>query len=142
MAENKRIPVKWIRDKAKAAYEKDSCCYICETKAQLELHHLNSITLLLERWCKLKGYGINTDEEVLLIRDEFIEAHHTELYDQVYTLCNEHHVKLHGVYGKIPPMGSATRQANWIQIQRDKLVGKVQTEKLPSPFKKFIKEKL
>lgn len=139
MAENKRIPVKWIRDKAKAAYEKDSCCYICETKEHLELHHLNSVTLLLERWCASKGYSIDTDEQVVAIRDEFIEAHRVELYDEVYTLCNEHHVKLHGIYGKIPAIGSSKRQANWIQIQRDKLVGKIPTNVSPSPFSKFLK---
>ncbi len=139
MAENKRIPVKWIRDKAKAAYEKDSCCYICGTEEQLELHHLNSITLLLERWCSDKGYPINTDDQVIAIRDEFIEAHKVELYDEVFTLCNAHHVKLHGLYGKIPPIGSAKRQRGWLQIQRDKLAGKITVSDSPSPFSKFLK---
>lgn len=137
MAENKRIPVKWIRDKAKAAYEKDSECFICGTEQHLELHHLSSITLLLERWCKKKGYDISTDEQVVAIRDEFIEAHKVELYDDVYTLCNMHHVKLHGIYGKIPPIGSSKRQATWIQRQKDKVLG-IATGDSESPFKKFI----
>ena len=33
--ENKRIAVKWIRDRAKAAYTKQDCCYICGTELDL-----------------------------------------------------------------------------------------------------------
>lgn len=117
---NKRIPVKWIRDKAKAAYEKQSCCYICGTEQDLELHHLHSITLLLERWADAKGYDISTDDGILAVRDEFISEHRKELYDMVYTLCNRHHVALHGVYGKTPPWGSEQKQERWITIQREK----------------------
>lgn len=119
----KRIPVKWIRDKAKAAYIKTDRCYICETRAELELHHLNSITLLFVKWCELCGHCIDTDEDVLAIRDEFIAAHHDELYGQVYTLCNEHHKALHAIYGKSPAFGSAPKQKRWIDIQREKYEG-------------------
>jgi len=117
---NNRIPVKWVRDKAKAAYEKKSECFICEKTQDLELHHLHSVTILLERWAEQKGYDISTDEGILAVRDEFIEEHHVELYDQVYTLCNPHHVALHGVYGKAPKPGSEAKQARWIGIQREK----------------------
>lgn len=120
---NKRIPVKWIRDGAKAAYEKQDHCYICGTDQDLELHHTHSVTLLLESWCAKKGYDISTDEGVLAIRDEFIQAHKDELYNQVYTLCNPHHVKLHGVYGKAPPKGSEPKQVHWIEVQRQKFQG-------------------
>lgn len=118
---NKRIPVKWVRDRAKAAYEKKDHCYICSGTADLELHHLHSITILLEKWAERKGYDISTDDGILAVRDEFISEHHTELYEQVYTLCNRHHVALHGVFGKAPPPGSADRQARWIGIQQDKI---------------------
>ena len=119
---NKRIPVKWVRDRAKAAYEKKSECYICGTGADLELHHLHSITVLLETWAERKGYDISTDEGILAVRDEFIEEHKVELYDKVYTLCNRHHVALHGVYGKTPQPGSEPKQARWIEIQRNKVL--------------------
>jgi len=118
---NKRIPVKHVRDKAKSAYEKQDHCYICNTAQDLELHHLHSITLLLERWAQQCGYDISTDEGILAVRDEFISSHHAELYDQVYTLCNPHHVALHGVYGKAPQPGSEPKQARWIEIQREKV---------------------
>lgn len=117
---NKRIPVKWVRDRAKAAYEKKESCYICATKVDLELHHLHSITILLDTWAANKGYDISTDEGILAVRDEFIQEHKLELYDQVYTLCNRHHVALHGVYGKAPAVGSEKRQQRWIDIQREK----------------------
>lgn len=117
---NNRIPVKWVRDRAKAAYDKKDCCYICDTKEELELHHLTSITILLNTWADKMSYDISTDEGIIAVRDEFIESHHDELYNQVYTLCNTHHVKLHGVYGKAPLPLTAPKQKRWIEIQRSK----------------------
>lgn len=120
---NKRIPVKWIRDGAKSAYEKSDHCYICGSQNDLELHHTHSITLLLERWVEEKGYDISTDEAVLEIRDEFIKTHHHEIYEAVYTLCNHHHVKLHSIYGKAPALNTAVKQGEWIQKQKLKGTG-------------------
>ena len=135
---NNRIPVKWIRDKAKAAYEKQSNCYVCGTAADLELHHLHSITILLNRWADRKGYDISTDDGILAVRDEFIAEHRIELYDLVYTLCNKHHVALHGVYGKAPAFGSEERQKNWIEKQKAKAEGKTPTQDSLSLFGKFL----
>jgi len=120
---NKRIPVKWVRDRAKSAYEKKESCYICTTHTDLELHHLHSVTILLDKWALAKGYDISTDEGILAVRDEFISEHNSELYDQVYTLCNTHHVALHSVYGKAPKPGSEPKQAHWIETQRNKHLG-------------------
>lgn len=122
--ENKRIAVKHVRDKAKAAYDKKDSCYICGTGGDLELHHFHSITILLESWATRKHYDISTDAGILEVRDEFIAEHQTELYDLVRTLCNKHHVALHRIFGKAPPAGSAERQARWVDIQRDKVSGK------------------
>ena len=120
---NNRIPVKWVRDRAKAAYDKKEVCYICGTTHDLELHHVYSITLLLEEWTKAKGYDISTDEGILAVRDEFIETHRKEIYDLVYTLCNNHHVKLHGIYGKKPPKHTVDKQIRWIELQKNKVAG-------------------
>ena len=117
---NNRIPVKWVRDKAKAAYDKKDTCYICGTTEDLELHHLASITLLLNNWAEKMSYDISTDEGILAVRDEFIETFHKEIYDDVYTLCNKHHVKLNGVYGKAPELNTADKQRRWIDIQKAK----------------------
>ena len=121
---NNRIPVKWVRDRAKAAYDKKSECCICGTSKELELHHFNSITLLLENWAVAKRYDISTDDGILAVRDEFITEHHEELYAQVRTLCNKHHVALHRVFGKAPPLNSTARQERWVGIQKDKFEGK------------------
>lgn len=137
---NKRIPVKWIRDRAKSAYEKQGFCYICGTDQDLELHHTHSITLLLERWVMEKKYDVSTDEGILAVRDEFIEDHRKEIYDDVYTLCNHHHVKLHGIYGKAPALNSAEKQSSWIEKQRERVLnGGVIEEKTPinRPFSSF-----
>lgn len=137
MATNKRLPVKWIRDKAKAAYEKDDVCFVCNTNVDLELHHLHSISILLEDWCNKHDISISTDEDVLAIRDEFIADHYDEIYNQVYTLCNKHHVMLHGIYGKSPANHTARKQEAWLKIQQDKALGIYVSP--PSPFDKFVK---
>jgi len=117
---NKRIAVKWVRDRAKRAYEKQDHCYICGCSVDLELHHLKSITLLLETWAQARGYDISTDSGILEVRDEFIQEHEKELYEEVYTLCNRHHVQLHSVYGKSPSFHSAPKQQRWIELQRNR----------------------
>lgn len=120
---NNRIPVKWVRDRAKAAYDKKDHCYICNTQDELELHHTHSITLLLNAWAQQKKYDISTDDGILAVRDEFITDYHKEIYDDVYTLCNKHHVKLHGIYGKAPTLSSAKKQGAWIESQKAKHLG-------------------
>ena len=114
---------KWIRDKAKKAYEKADCCAICGTQIDLELHHTHSITHLAADWAARKNYDISTDDGILAVRDEFIAEHQKELYQDVYTLCNRHHVALHRVYGKSPSNSSADKQGTWIERQRAKLLG-------------------
>lgn len=119
--DNKRIAVKHVRDRAKAAYDKQDHCTICGTDQDLELHHTHSITLLLNAWALRLGYDISTDAGILAVRDEFIQTHHKELYEDVFTLCNPHHVALHSVYGKAPAPTTAGKQAAWIEKQRAKL---------------------
>lgn len=130
---NNRIPVKWVRDKAKAAYEKKSFCHICATPEDLELHHTHSITLLLNTWSARKNYDISTDDGILAVRDEFIAEHHKEIYADVYTLCNKHHVALHAIYGKAPSIVSASKQGFWIEKQRAKYEGGHVDEKIADP---------
>jgi 5-methylcytosine-specific restriction endonuclease McrA len=133
---NKRIPVKHIRDRAKSAYDKQDTCHICGSTEDLELHHTSSLTLLLEKWVKEKGYDISTDEAVIAIRDEFIDDHRSEIYDEVFTLCNKHHVKLHGIFGKAPLLSSAAKQNRWIEKQKAKALG-LDAEKSAGAFSKF-----
>lgn len=133
---NNRIPVKWVRDKAKSAYEKADHCYICNTTEDLELHHTHSITILLENWASKNEYDISTDEGILAVRDQFIAEHEKELYEYAYTLCNKDHVRLHSIFGKKPPIHTSNKQVRWIEIQRDKSKG-VNSPILGSLYGKF-----
>lgn len=134
---NKRIPVKWVRDRAKSAYTKDNVCAICNTTQELELHHLHSITYLLDTWAAKKQYDISTDDGILAVRDEFIAEHYSEIYELVYTLCNKHHVALHSVYGKSPSPASVPKQQRWIALQQAKHSGTAVEHKPAGFFSSF-----
>lgn len=120
---NKRIPIKHIRDGAKARYPAREYCAICDTDENLELHHYTGLTNLLEKWQKETGIPLDTDEQVLAIRDRFIAEHEYELYEAVVVLCADHHRKLHVVYGKSPALSTAKKQEQWVLKQKDKYNG-------------------
>jgi hypothetical protein len=120
MENNKRLAIKHVRDRAKAAYEKQGCCYICGSEDSLELHHWTPLTRHLEKWARLKKYNITTDAGILAVRDEYITENHNVLYIMVSTLCSAHHEKLHKIYGKSPLLGTENAQGRWIEKQRIK----------------------
>lgn len=115
-----RIPIKHIRDKAKARYKKDSKCAICGITEDLDFHHYNTLTPLFERWCRVNKIVIKSDEDVLDIRERFIFEHEKELYEDTVTLCHQHHMALHAVYGKNPSLGTASKQPQWVEKQKEK----------------------
>ncbi len=117
MSRLKRDPVKYIRDKAKSKYAKDTECRICGAATKLDFHHYNTVAILVHKWFKDKGYD---PELVLAYREEFIEEHQTELYDEAVTLCHPHHLELHRVYGKDPALITAPKQQRWVEKQRIK----------------------
>lgn len=116
----KRDPIKFVRDKAKAKYKKDDECYICGSTDTLDFHHFYSLTPLFNKWLKDNKIVINSDEDVLNVRDKFISEHYDELYVHARTLCHMHHLKLHSVYGKFPALHTAMKQKRWVEIQREK----------------------
>lgn len=116
----KRDAIKWVRDKAKRFYPKGSECEICGATEKLDFHHYYSMTPLFNKWIKENKMRQDTDEEVILVRDAFIEEHSAEIYDKTVTLCKPHHLKLHAIYGKDPALSTATKQMNWVAIQREK----------------------
>lgn len=116
----KRDPIKFVRDKAKARYQKGTECFICGSTDNLDFHHFYSLTPLFNKWLKENSIKITTDEHVLAVRDQFIAAHLPELYDHAKTLCHTHHLKLHSIYGKDPPLATAMKQKRWTEIQREK----------------------
>jgi len=117
MTNLKRDCVKYIRDRAKARYDKGTECYICGSTADLDFHHYYSLSPLLHRW--LTKHKLDP-EDVLEFRDEFIEEHDAELYEHAVTLCHSHHLKLHSIYGRNPVLGTAKKQMRWTGIQRGK----------------------
>lgn len=116
----KRDPIKFVRDKAKARYEKGTECFICGSNKVLDFHHFFSLTPLFNKWLRENKITIKTDDDVLAVRDQFIAEHQPELYEHAVTLCHDHHLKLHSVYGKDPPLITAMKQKRWTEIQREK----------------------
>jgi hypothetical protein len=116
----KRDPVKFVRDKAKGRYEKGSECFICGATEKLDFHHFYTLTPLFNKWLRDNHIKINTDEDVIEVRDRFIQEHMDELYVHTVTLCHDHHLKLHSLYGKDPPLSTAAKQERWVNIQREK----------------------
>ena len=116
----KRDLVKYVRDKAKSKYKKGTECHICGSTENLDFHHFNGLTELLEWWMKKEKITIETEEEILALRETFIEENYDEVYNQAVTLCHMHHMRLHTIYGKRPKLQTAKKQQKWVEIQRDK----------------------
>ena len=116
----KRDLIKYVRDKAKAKYSKESECFICESKENLDFHHFHGLTELLDIWLIRNKLNISTAEDIISVRERFIEEHYQELYDEAVTLCHIHHLKLHSIYGKRPSLATAPKQKRWVGKQREK----------------------
>lgn len=116
----KRDKIKYIRDRAKARYKKGTACFICDTDQNLEFHHYHTLTPLFNKWVLTNKIDVSTEEALLAVRDRFISEHESELYEETVTLCKSHHMKLHSLYGKDPPLATAEKQKRWASIQREK----------------------
>ena len=116
----KRDLVKYVRDKAKSQYKKGTHCYICGETENLDFHHFYGLTELLETWLKKKRIVITEEDQIISLRPRFIEEHMKELYEDAVTLCHDHHLRLHSIYGKRPKVVTAKKQQRWVDIQRNK----------------------
>jgi hypothetical protein len=116
----KRDLVKYVRDKAKSKYNKGTECYICGSQENLDFHHFYGLTELLEVWLKKNKITITSEDEILGVRERFIQEEHEKLYDHAVTLCHSQHLRLHGIYGKRPTLITAKKQQHWVEIQRNK----------------------
>ena len=116
----KRDLVKYVRDKAKSKYKKEAECYICGSTENLDFHHFYGLTELLEWGMKERGVVIETEDEILHLREVFIKENEDQVYNHAVTLCHMHHLKLHNIYGKRPRLITAKKQENWVEIQRKK----------------------
>ena len=116
----KRDLVKYVRDKAKSKYKKATECHICGSTENLDFHHFYGLTELLEQWMKVNKLKIESEKEILDLRTKFIAEKEDEIYNHAVTLCHEHHLRLHSIYGKRPKLITAKKQENWVEIQRQK----------------------
>ena len=116
----KRDLVKYVRDKAKSKYKKDTECYICGEQQNLDFHHFYGLTELLETWLHKNEITITQEQEILKLREQFIKENEEKVYTHAVTLCHNHHLRLHGIYGKRPKLVTATKQQRWVEIQRNK----------------------
>ena len=116
-----RDEIKYVRDGAKAAYEKDTHCFICHTTEELQFHHFYSMTLLWNNWKKDNNITIVNTEDIFNVRDDFIAKYHDHIYKDTVTLCsNCHNGKLHKIYGKSPTLHTAPKQKRWCERMRIK----------------------
>ena len=116
----KRDLVKYVRDKAKSKYNKDTQCFICGDTEHLDFHHFYGMTELLETWLKKRKLTITSADEIMSLREIFIKEHYNEIYYEAATLCKSHHMRLHSIYGKRPKLVTALKQQRWVKIQRGK----------------------
>jgi hypothetical protein len=121
MADLIRDEIKYVRDGAKAAYVKDTNCFICHSSEELQFHHFYSMTLLWNKWKQDNSIEINDTEDIFNVRDDFVNEHHDQVYNQTITLCKYHHMdRLHKIYGKVPALYTAMKQKRWCEKQRVK----------------------
>ena len=116
----KRDLVKYVRDKAKSKYKKATQCYICGETENLDFHHFYGMTELLETWLKSKKITITSADEIMNLREIFIEEYTNEIYHEAATLCKPHHMRLHSIYGKRPKLVTALKQQRWVGKMRIK----------------------
>jgi hypothetical protein len=114
----KRIPIKYVRDRAKSRYKKEAACYVCGVGGSLDFHHLFTVDILFDNWLTKNKISINTVEDIIAVRDDFIESHLYEMYDYAKTLCKDCHKRLHTVYGQRPALSTASKQERWLEKQR------------------------
>ena len=116
----KRDLVKYVRDKAKSQYKKGNECYICGDTDNLDFHHFYGLTELLDTWLRKKNITIENEQDILDVREQFIAENHEKVYNKTVTLCHQHHLRLHSIYGKRPKLITAEKQARWVGKQREK----------------------
>ena len=121
MSDLKRLPVKYIRDYIKKDYKYDSCCYICGGEESLELHHLYSVSELWNLWLEKNPVEILDFETIKTLREQFyIENKHLLDERNLYTLCKNHHQKLHSIYGARYSNWRSGKVKQWLEVQKIK----------------------
>lgn len=118
----KRFPIKYIRDYIKKDYKLKDECFICGTTNTLELHHLYSVSELFSKWCLSKKIkSIESVDLINKLRIEFSEDEKDLLSNKnLFTLCKNHHIRLHTIYGQTYANHLVPKIKNWLLVQREK----------------------
>lgn len=118
----KRFPIKYIRDYIKKDYKLKDECFICGTTNTLELHHLYSVSELFSKWCISKKIkSIESVDLINKLRVEFSEDEKDLLSNKnLFTLCKNHHIRLHTIYGQTYANHLVPKIKNWLLVQREK----------------------
>lgn len=119
----KRDAISIMRDGIKSRYPKASECRICGTDENLEFHHYHTVALLVKNYAAENQLDFNNEDVVLEHREAFYEKYMHELVEHAVTLCHDHHVGLHKIYTKEPPLFTANKQEVWVERQRIKHLG-------------------
>ncbi len=130
----RRDAISIMRDGIKSKYPKSSECRICGTDENLEFHHYHTVALLVKNYAAENQLDFNNEEVVLENRTAFYDKYMHELVEHAVTLCHDHHVQLHKVYTKEPPLFTANKQEAWVEKQRIKHLGSEDSQSLPSIF--------
>ena len=120
---NKRVATKHVRDGIKSQYPKGNCCEVCDTDQDLEYHHYHTLSILLKEYSRKNNIPIDTDEQVLAMRDQFYKDNWEAVVTDGATLCATHHKALHKVYGREPALSTAEKQKIWVVRIREKQEG-------------------
>jgi len=122
MTELKRPFIKMVRDYIKKDYKKDSKCFACKSTSNLELHHLYSLSELLNNWLDSnKITNVDTIEQASELRELFVQDNAEKLSNNnLVTLCKAHHNNLHSIYGQRYSNHLVPKVSKWLNIQREK----------------------
>lgn len=126
---NKRVAVKHVRDGIKSQYPKGHKCEICGTSQDLEYHHYATLSLVFRDYCSSNNISVDTDEQVIAMRDKFYEDNWEAVVLDGVTLCNTHHKALHKLYGKQPELNTAKKQKHWVHRMFEKSTNGLQEGK-------------
>lgn len=119
-----RAFVKCVRDGIKSQYGKTDRCAICDSQEDLEFHHYNSVTLVVDNFISINNLEVPTDKDQMVqLRERLYEERRYELVEDAVTLCHEDHMKLHKLYGDVPPLNTVEKQKLWVTKMRDKRLG-------------------
>ena len=113
-----RLFVKMVRDGTRTHLKEADKCYITGETEELEVHHLYTLSALVNEYVQKHNIAI-TDENKVEVRAEFIAAHPNEIQSQ-YVLAKRMHTKLHVIFGLNYPTHYVPKVLRWMDKQKER----------------------